>query len=90
MHFNTRNIDPGYHAVNVIIEDYARPPPGVPRNKKASPLSKVSLLFLMEVGEESATCAKPNIISTKRCMMVSPGEQATLVVKADPGDPLKP
>ena len=90
MHFNTNNVEPGHHAVNVIIEDFARPPPGMPPNKKASSLSKVSLLFLMEVGEESATCAKPNITSPQQCMMVRPGEQTTLVVKADPGDPSKP
>ena len=79
MHFDTHDIDPGYHAVSVIVEDYVL----------GQPLSKVSLLFLMEVGEESATCIKPNIIKPRECLMVHPGVAATLEIKAEPGDQSK-
>ncbi|XP_072036772.1 uncharacterized protein [Amphiura filiformis] len=88
LHFDTSHPDvtPGKHAVNVIIEDFLKP-----FNKKTSQaLSKVSLLFLLDVDEESDTCAKPDIIDPPLCKTVRPGNTLELVIVAEPGDATKP
>ncbi len=90
MTFNTANIAPGYHAVNVIIEDFLRLTEQYGKKKNKTPLSKVSLLFLLDVAEDSDTCNKPNIIDPLQCITVRPGEQMQITVVAEPGDPAKP
>ncbi|XP_072036771.1 uncharacterized protein [Amphiura filiformis] len=88
LHFNTSDpkVTPGKHAVNVIIQDYLKP-----FNWKTSEaLSKISLLFLLDVDEESATCAKPNIIDPPLCKTVRPGNTFEMVIVAEAGDESKP
>ncbi|XP_072035478.1 uncharacterized protein [Amphiura filiformis] len=83
--FDTRNVEEGNHAVNVIIEDYIRPV-----KRKSQPLSKVSLLFLLYVERESTSCLKPMIIDPPSCKSIRPDEHFEMVIRAEPGDPWKP
>ena len=83
--FDTRDIPEGYHAVNVVIEDYVRPV-----KRRSKPLSEVSLLFLLYVERESTSCMKPDIIDPPTCMSIQPNKTFEMVVRADPGDPLTP
>ena len=85
MDFNTRNIAEGYHAVNLMIEDYIRPV-----KRKSKPKSKVPLLFLLFVDGQSDMCLKPIIVDPLACKTIRPDETFQMAIRADPGDPTKP
>ncbi|XP_072036774.1 uncharacterized protein [Amphiura filiformis] len=85
LYYDTSDVGEGYHAVNVIIEDYARP-----YNRKSKALSKVSLLFLLLVEQETEVCLKPIIVDPPSCITVRPGEHFEMIVRAEAGDASKP
>ncbi|XP_072036773.1 uncharacterized protein [Amphiura filiformis] len=87
LYFDTTDVGVGYHAVNVIIEDFARP---YINRRKSNPLSKVSLLFLLHVVEQTEVCLKPIIIDPPTCITVRPGEHFEMIVRAEAGDPSIP
>ena len=86
LYYDTTDVAEGYHAVNVVIEDFARP-----YNRKSKALSKVSLSFLLLVEEQTAVCEKPVIVAPlEACKTVRPGEHFEMVIRAEAGTPLKP
>ena len=85
LYFDTRDVEEGYHAVNVMIEDHIRPV-----KRKSKPLSKVPLLFLLFVDKEDLTCPMPMLLDPPSCKTAQPGELFQMVIRADPGDPSKP
>ena len=71
----------GWHAVNLIIEDFVN-------ENSTTPLSKVSLQFLLSV-LDTATCTKPKVIAppTGLCRTIPAEElfEFPLIVKVSPG-----
>ncbi|XP_072048991.1 uncharacterized protein [Amphiura filiformis] len=82
---NTTNVAEGYHAVNVIVEDYIRPV-----KRKSKPLSKISLLFLLQVEGGDEKCSKPTIVDPPSCKSIRPGEHFEMIVLAEAADATKP
>ena len=85
MNLNTTGIAEGYHAVNIIVEDYIRPV-----KRKSIPLSKTSLLFLIQIEAGEKKCSKPRIVDPPTCRSIRPGEHFEMVIQAEAGDATKP